>query len=238
MRPKIPRLNSCVRSRFLQEVSLSRWVMSGFQPGSQLLSAHDVAPLTRRPRMGATEHGGAQKVPAKAAISRRCIGWLRPRSWIAGEGFGHHAVHTNPTPLPRSGIARQRSLPHAPRTLVQTAKAWPCINGVRADESRRRHSTGPRSQCAQSTHIRDRPASPFACWVCPKSSMPRAWARRKSMSWRKGLSDAREDHGALGGLGGRGSAAWLAARIQANTTVTTARMCAWLAPLHKWICAC
>ena len=68
-------------------VTLSKWVNERFPPWEQLLSAHDVARLTRRPRwvlLGLTLLG---RFPRKHCFHGRRIGWLRDDvlDWI-GKG--------------------------------------------------------------------------------------------------------------------------------------------------------
>src|SRR5437016_14132194 len=68
-------------------VTLSKWVNERFPPWEQLLSAHDVARLTRRPRwvlLGLTLLG---RFPRKHCFHGRRIAWLRDDvlDWI-GKG--------------------------------------------------------------------------------------------------------------------------------------------------------
>src|ERR1700738_411169 len=97
---------------FSKNVTLSRWVNERFPPWEQLLSAHDVARLTRRPRWVLLSMMVLRRFPPKRRFHGRCIGWLRSDvlNWLAKD-LRTTQCHTNPTSVTRSGIARQRSLP-------------------------------------------------------------------------------------------------------------------------------
>src|ERR1700756_1870466 len=76
-------------------VTLSKWVNERFPPWQQLLSAHDVARLTRRPRwvlLGLTLLG---RFPRKHCFHGRRIAWLRDDvlDWI-GKGASFDAGRT------------------------------------------------------------------------------------------------------------------------------------------------
>ena len=80
----------CAPAASPDRVTLSKWVNERFPPWEQLLSAHDVARLTRRPRwvlLGLTLLG---RFPRKHCFHGRRIGWLRDDvlDWIGnGAGF-------------------------------------------------------------------------------------------------------------------------------------------------------
>lgn len=85
-------------------VTLSKWVNERFPPWEQLLSAHDVARLTRRPKwvlLGLTLLG---RFPRKHCFHGRRIGWLRADvlDWIGSRaGFNESGAS-----LSRPRIAR------------------------------------------------------------------------------------------------------------------------------------
>jgi predicted DNA-binding transcriptional regulator AlpA len=95
-------------------VTLSKWVNERFPPWEQLLSAHDVARLTRRPRwvlLGLTLLG---RFPRKHCFHGRRIGWLRDDvlDWI-GKGANFDAGRTSLFPpklvrLDRTGLCAAR----------------------------------------------------------------------------------------------------------------------------------
>src|SRR5437764_5057619 len=68
-------------------VTLSKWVNERFPPWEQLLSAHDVARLTRRPRWVLLGLMLLGRFPTKQCFHGRRIGWLRDDvlDWI-GKG--------------------------------------------------------------------------------------------------------------------------------------------------------
>ena len=95
-------------------VTLSKWVNERFPPWEQLLSAHDVARLTRRPRwvlLGLMLFG---RFPTKQCFHGRRIGWLRDDvlDWI-GKGASFNAGRTSLFPpklvrLDRTGACAAR----------------------------------------------------------------------------------------------------------------------------------
>src|SRR5207248_642491 len=91
-------------------VTLSKWVNERFPPWEQLLSAHDVARLTRRPRrvlLGLTLLG---RFPRKHCFHGRRIGWLRDDvlDWI-GKGASCDEGRA-PLGVPRAGSRSVRTL--------------------------------------------------------------------------------------------------------------------------------
>jgi predicted DNA-binding transcriptional regulator AlpA len=66
-------------------VSLSPWVNERFPAWEDLLSAHDVARLTRRPRWLLTSLALIGRLPRKRRYHGRGIGWLRSdvACWLA-----------------------------------------------------------------------------------------------------------------------------------------------------------
>jgi predicted DNA-binding transcriptional regulator AlpA len=93
-------------------VSLSRWVNERFPAWEQLLSAHDVARLTRRPRWVLLSMMMLGRFPRKRRFHGRGIGWLRSDvlQWLAKD-LQTVKCHSEPTAVHRPRIARQTSLP-------------------------------------------------------------------------------------------------------------------------------
>jgi predicted DNA-binding transcriptional regulator AlpA len=90
-------------------VTLSKWVNERFPPWEQLLSAHDVARLTRRRRwvlLGLTLLG---RFPRKHCFHGRRIGWLRDEvlDWI-GKGASFNAGRTPLSPPKFVRLGRTR----------------------------------------------------------------------------------------------------------------------------------
>jgi hypothetical protein len=85
-------------------VTLSKWVNERFPPWEQLLSAHDVARLTRRPRWVLLGLMLLGRFPTKQCFHGRQIGWLRDDvlDWI-GKGASFNEART---PLFRPKFAR------------------------------------------------------------------------------------------------------------------------------------
>jgi predicted DNA-binding transcriptional regulator AlpA len=71
------------RSRF--DVTLSRWVNAPLPPFHELLSAHDVARLTRRPKIVISGLMWLGRFPKRRRFRGRQIGWLRADvlDWMA-----------------------------------------------------------------------------------------------------------------------------------------------------------
>jgi predicted DNA-binding transcriptional regulator AlpA len=69
----------------LRNVTLSRWVNERFPAWEQLLSAHHVARLTRRPRWWLLSMAVLGQFPRKQRFHGRGIGWLRSDvlDWMA-----------------------------------------------------------------------------------------------------------------------------------------------------------
>lgn len=66
-------------------VTLSRWVNEPLPPFQELLSAHDVARLTRRPKLVLSGLVLLRRFPQKRRYRGRQIGWLRADviDWMA-----------------------------------------------------------------------------------------------------------------------------------------------------------
>ncbi len=67
------------------EVCLSRWINERLPPVSELLSDHDVARLTRRPRWVLCSLAVIGKFPRKRRYHGRRVGWLKSEvvDWMA-----------------------------------------------------------------------------------------------------------------------------------------------------------
>jgi predicted DNA-binding transcriptional regulator AlpA len=95
-----------------QSVTLSRWVNERFPAWEQLLSAHDVARLTRRPRWVIASLIWARRFPQKRRYHGRGIGWLRSDiiHWLAKDlrAADPHVETAQGRPVL---IARQTPLP-------------------------------------------------------------------------------------------------------------------------------
>ena len=95
-----------------QPVTLSPWINERFPAWEQLLSAHDVARLTRRPRWMVLSLTLLGRFPRKQRYHGRNIGWLRSDvlTWLARD-LRVLRCHTLPTLKFRSHNSRQGLLP-------------------------------------------------------------------------------------------------------------------------------
>jgi predicted DNA-binding transcriptional regulator AlpA len=93
-----------------KNVSLSKWVNEPLPAWGQLLSAHDVARLTRRPRWVLLSMMALGQFPRKQRFHGRGVGWLRADvlEWTAR--FGPCDAEKVVRRLPRR-CARQLKLP-------------------------------------------------------------------------------------------------------------------------------
>src|SRR5260221_14246797 len=93
-------------------VSLSPYVNEQFPNWEELLSAHDVARLTRRPRWMVLGLALLGRFPRKRRFHGRGIGWLRSDGvrWL-GKDLRTTQCHTNPSAVTRSRVMRERGLP-------------------------------------------------------------------------------------------------------------------------------
>jgi predicted DNA-binding transcriptional regulator AlpA len=78
-----------------KNVTLSPWVNEQFPAWERLLSAHDVARLTRRPRWWLLSMAVIGQFPRKQRFHGRGIGWLRcdVLHWLAKERSGRCRPH-------------------------------------------------------------------------------------------------------------------------------------------------
>ena len=88
-----------------ERVSLSRWVNESLPPCQEILTAHDVARLTRRPQWVLSALTLLGRFPRKRRFRGRRIGWHRSDvvQWLGEEdGLGADVARTraaDPTPL-------------------------------------------------------------------------------------------------------------------------------------------
>ncbi len=126
-------------------VTISRWVNERYPPLNELLSSHDVARLTRRPRWVVTGLSLIGRFPTKLKFRGRAIGWSRSEilDWMSRD----LAVACNGPSSPRSCSRkhpRQACLPlecavpcMATRKCASRLPAAPCKNRSGANILRR-----------------------------------------------------------------------------------------------------
>src|SRR6185437_9285251 len=95
-----------------QRVSLSKWVNEKLPSFQELLTAHDVARLTRRHRWVLTALTLFKRFPRKQRFRGRRIGWLRSDvlGWLA-EDIGLVTCHAAGRSRPVRLTGRQMCLP-------------------------------------------------------------------------------------------------------------------------------
>src|SRR5580658_4166904 len=95
-----------------QPVTLSPWINEHFPAWEQLLSAHDVARLTRRPRWVIASLILVRRFPRKRRYHGRGIGWLRSDviHWLAKDLRAANC-RAEQAPTGPISIARQTPLP-------------------------------------------------------------------------------------------------------------------------------
>jgi predicted DNA-binding transcriptional regulator AlpA len=93
-------------------VSLSKWVNERFPNWEQLLSARDVARLTRRPQWVLMSMMVLGRFPQKRRFHGRGVGWLRADvlDWMAKD-LRMTSCHTGSGSLLRRRSTRQMTLP-------------------------------------------------------------------------------------------------------------------------------
>ena len=109
----------------LRNVTLSRWVNERFPAWEQLLSAHDVARLTRRPRWWLLSMAVLGQFPRKQSFHGRGIGWLRcdVLHWLA-RNLPKETCRTESAPFLRRRIAHQIRLALKRRSACAVRKSW------------------------------------------------------------------------------------------------------------------
>jgi len=82
----------------IRPIVLSRWVNEPYPPLTELLSAHDVARLTRRPRWLLAGLALIGRFPKKARFRGRALGWWRSDvlEWMAKDLLAHHHMSSQP----------------------------------------------------------------------------------------------------------------------------------------------
>ena len=97
-------------------VSISKWVNEACPPWDEILSAHDVARITRRHRWGLSAMAALRRFPRKRKFHGRAVGWHRGDvvRWLAN----HHSRPTAsertstlplPFPVPEGCLNRRNS---------------------------------------------------------------------------------------------------------------------------------
>jgi predicted DNA-binding transcriptional regulator AlpA len=115
-----------------RRVVLSPWVNEHFPPWEQLLSAHDVVRLTRRPRWIVLGLMALGRFPRRRTFHGRPIGWLRAEvaDWLEEEAHHVHGclgggpsgaqLHPVLSPLPPAACSTRRvRVCSAGRDLIQ-----------------------------------------------------------------------------------------------------------------------
>jgi|SRR5579863_872134 len=114
-----------------KDVCLSRWVNERFPPWEQLLSAHDVARLTRRSKWVLLTLMAFGRFPRKRRFHGRDVGWHRKDvlEWMAKDLRVAECSHAK-TPLRPARLARQICLPLAcARECVARTRRGRCSHG-------------------------------------------------------------------------------------------------------------
>src|SRR5258708_2136298 len=95
-----------------QSVTLSPWVNEHCPAWEQLLSTHDVARLTRRPRWVLAGLVVLRRFPQKRRYHGSGVGWLRSDviHWLSKD-LRATTCHSAPAQVLRPRVARQTSLP-------------------------------------------------------------------------------------------------------------------------------
>ena len=93
-------------------ITLSRWINEPYPPLTELLSAHDVARLTRRPRWLLVGLELIGRFPRKARFRGRALGWWRSDvlEWMARD----LALERRQTTSSQPGLRRQPRQPCLP----------------------------------------------------------------------------------------------------------------------------
>jgi len=129
------------------DIALSKWVNEGLPPCGDLLSAHDVARITRRPRWVLKLLALAGRFPAKVRFHGRPLGWRRRDvlNWMSGS------------------LSVSAELGTEGSQFAQTPTHWGCASARAARDG----------ECARSTRPHRTPRSPTAL----PDSERRPWQR-------------------------------------------------------------
>ncbi len=118
-------------ARASNNVYLSPWVNERFPDWEQLLSAHDVARLTRRPRWMVLTLALLGRFPRKRRFHGRGIGWLRTdvAHWLSKDLRAATTCHSAAAQTLRPRIARQTSLPLecTDACVSRRSRSRPCV---------------------------------------------------------------------------------------------------------------
>ena len=109
---EFPPASRLAASRSSRNVALSPWVNERFPAWEELLSAHDVARLTRRPRWILASLIMLGRFPRKRRYHGRGIGWLRSDvlHWLSKD-LDVCSCRTELASVGRPRVMRQASLP-------------------------------------------------------------------------------------------------------------------------------
>lgn len=94
-------------------VSLSRWVNEWYPALNEILSAHDVARLTRRPYWLLFGLSLIGRFPRKTRFRGRCLGWRRSEvlAWMGKDLSLHQEPKSKPQPCKRRTTRQVCPLP-------------------------------------------------------------------------------------------------------------------------------
>jgi predicted DNA-binding transcriptional regulator AlpA len=117
-----------------KNVSLSKWVNERFPPWEQLLSAHNVARLTRRPHWLLLGMMAVGRFPRTLKFHGRAIGWLRSDvlDWVAQDSTAARRDPDNVMRILRGRFAQQASLPlECTAPCAARGSRVPCVKRMR-----------------------------------------------------------------------------------------------------------
>src|SRR6266478_4470988 len=128
------------------QVSISKWVNQPLPPLDELLSSHDMARLTRRPRFVVVGLSCLGFLPRRRRYRGCVVGWLRSDvlDWMSKDL--RVASPSEAPPCPRRAIRLQKSLPLKCRTScagVRTANCQPTRKVLGLAGSRRSADARP-----------------------------------------------------------------------------------------------
>ena len=119
-------------------VSFSPYVNEQLPNWEELLSAHDVARLTRRPRWMVLSLALLGRFPRKRRFHGRGLGWLRSDvvRWLA-KNLRTTQCHTNPAAVTRSRVMREGVLPLERGCSPHTVRKMPgtCLDSESGSKS-------------------------------------------------------------------------------------------------------
>lgn len=134
-----------------RSVLLSRWVNERFPDWEELLTAHEVARLRRRPRWLLPSLMLLGRFPRKHRFQGRGVGWLRSDvlTWLAKGGRTPHC-HSSPLVIAGARKSRQQLLPLGYRKPIHTAqrRSGTCMHFRNARIPRKHESCRPMLELA------------------------------------------------------------------------------------------